>query len=157
MARPRFRPLAFPLAVVLLLAISEGAPQAGLLPSVFNAVSGLVDGTVGAVLKQGVWTVQVPAGAFSGAASITMTVPIGYPRVCQLEISPADKNTFSRQVILTAKLPTVTSGMRIEWFDQQHKTWMPVPGSAVDLSRGTVSASVWHFSEYRVGDGRSGW
>lgn len=157
MLRLRARHLALPLALLLLFPAFAETPQAGLISGLLNTVTRLVDGALGVVLNNGMWTAQVPSGAFTGTATITMSVPSNNPRSCQLDILPLSKNGFSRPVVVTAKVgPTVTSDMRIEWWDPSSQVWVPVPGSSVNLAQGTVSAPLSHFSRYRVG-GKSGW
>ena len=157
MIRPRRRLVSLPLAVLLLLSLSTQTPSAGLISGLLGVVTRTVNGVLGAVLNNGMWTAQVPAGAFTGSATITLSVPGSNPKTCQLDILPLSKNGFSRPVVLTAKIgSSVTSDMRIECYDPGSQTWVPVPGSIVDLSKGTVSAPLSHFSLYRVG-GRSGW
>lgn len=157
MLRLRARHLALPLALLLLFPAFTDAPQAGLISGLLNTVTRVVNGALGIVLNNGMWTAEVPAGAFTGSATITMSVPSNNPRTCQLDILPLSKNGFSRPVVVTAKVgPSVTRDMWIEWWDPSSQVWVPVPGSSVDLSKGTVSAPLSHFSLYRVG-GKNGW
>lgn len=159
------RAITLPLTVLFLVCATAGAPRAGLvteLPglvsNVVNAVTQVVDGALGAVLRTGLWTVQIPAGAFAGTATVSLNASASNPTVCGLEIAPASKNGFANPVTLTARIPLgmSASSARIEWFNPQTQAWDPVPGSSVNLLTRTVSAKIWHFSQYRV-DGRSGW
>jgi hypothetical protein len=163
---PRIRRFLAPLLVALCIAFTvTGEPQAGLLSGATGLISGVlsaltqvVNGLVGAVLTKGAWTAQIPAGAFNGTATITMTTSSSDPALCQFDLSPASLNGFAKPVTLTAKVPFGISlaSARIEWYNPQTQSWEPVPGSAVNAQARTVSAPVWHFSTYRV-DGRNGW
>jgi hypothetical protein len=129
-----------------------------LLSGVVGALVQVVNGAVGALVSRGTWTVQIPAGAFEGTATVTMTTTSSNPNVCEFQISPATKNGFAKPAVLTSRIPLgmSVSTACIEWYNPQTGTWDPVPGSAVNAQTRTVSAPVWHFSQYRV-DGRSGW
>jgi len=147
---------------------TAGGPQAGVvsettslvtgLPSLVNALVQVVNGAVGGVLSRGMWTAQIPAGAFSGTATLSLSTQAATPNVCQLGISPADKNAFAKPVVLTAKIPLTmaASSAQIQWYNPQTQAWEAVPGSSVNALARTVSAPLWHFSTYRV-DGRNGW
>ncbi len=119
-------------------------------------------GSLGGTLTNGRWRVDVPPDAIEGTAVITLAVPSLSSSTCQLEISPASKNSFSVPATLTADCRGVPeSELRsyvIFWFDPNTKVWVPVSGSRVDLTTKTVSAPLLHFSTYSVGSyGKSGW
>jgi len=163
-SRHRARHLAPLLVALCLLSTTAIAPQAsllsettGLLSGALSVVTRVVSGTLGAVLRDNNWTVQIPAGAFSGTATVTMTTGSD-PTICQFEISPSTKNAFLKPATLIARVPTDVdlSDAHIEWFNPRTEAWEAVPGSTVNPLLHTVSAPVWHFSTYRV-DGRSGW
>jgi hypothetical protein len=144
------------------------AESNGLLGDVISIVNGLVklvfriltiDGSVGGSLTNGRWNVNLPPGAISGTATISVGVADASSSSCQLDISPADKNHFSVPARLTVSCPNVsTSELQryvIFLYNPQTKTWAPVDGSTVDLNTKTVSAPLQHFSQYSVG--RAGW
>jgi len=150
----------------------RSAQEAGLIGSVISVVDALVKlvfkaltivGNVGGSLTNGRWRVDVPAGAFDGSATVRIGVINSTSPSCQLEISPADKNNFRTPVRLTAVCSGVSSYQLkdyvIFWFNPATKTWVPVEGSAVDLTSKTVSAPLQHFSAYAVGPrgGKAGW
>lgn len=123
-----------------------------------------IDGAVGGVVKLGRFTATVPAGAFRGNATIILTVPEPSAKICQLEITPNSNNTFAAPVILSAKVNDAgvdkKHRLAILYFDPVTETWTEVPGSSLDPDSGEVSAPLYHFSIYGVGDplsGRSGW
>jgi hypothetical protein len=133
----------------------------GLLKLVFRVLD--VVGSLGGSLSNGRWTVNVPAGAFDGTATVRLGVQSLLSPTCQLEISPADKNHFTVPVQLTASCPGVSSDVLrnyvILWYNPDTAAWTPVAGSTVDLVNHTVSAPLQHFSNYAVGpaDGKAGW
>jgi hypothetical protein len=140
-----------------LLLVTADQPQAGLFSGLVNTLTQVVDGAVGGLLSQGMWTVRIPAGAFDGTATVSLSA-LSSSNACQLEISPASKNAFAKPVTLTAKIPLTmsASSAQIQWYNPQTQAWETVPGSTVNALSRTVSAPLWHFSTYRV-DGRSGW
>src|SRR5262245_22834081 len=119
-----------------------------------------LNGTVGAVLDNGRWSVTVPSGAVSGAANVSLSVSDPLSPVCDLGILPASKNHFDVPVTLTVACPGVSDlqlrNWTIFWYDPANKTWVPVPGAVVDLTTRTISAPLQHFSTYGVG-GKAGW
>lgn len=138
-----------------------GGAVTGLLKLVFKVLN--VVGSVGGSLSNGRWRVDIPAGAFDGAATVGVGVRgSDAPRV-ELEITPADKNNFRTPVRLSVNCSSVpTWELRnyvIFWFNPATRTWDEVPGSSVDLNRKTVSAPLQHFSSYAVGPkgGKAGW
>jgi len=150
----------------------RSAQSTDLIGSVVSVVDGLVKlvfkaltivGSVGGSLTNGRWRVDVPAGAFDGSATVRIGVIDDTSPSCQLEILPAEKNNFRIPVRLTASCSSVPAEQLkdyvIFWFNPATKTWVPVVGSTVDLTRKTVSAPLQHFSVYAVGakGGKAGW
>lgn len=157
--------------------VSGRAPEpTGLLDTVGGVLGGALDGVmmlvvktlhivgdVGGSLSNGRWRLDVPAGAFDGAADISMSLLDRTGTRCELEITPAEKNNFDKPVRLTIDC----SGVPVEQlktfvifrYDPAKNTWNPVAGSKVDLKRKTVSAPLYHFSTYAVArsDGKAGW
>ena len=128
--------------------------------SVIAALSRVVNGTVGGALTSNNWTLEVPAGAFSGSATITMqemNASDGSPTV-DLTISDPSLNNFSNPVQL--KFRTTSSDARVYWWDPVARVHREVPGQSVTaLPSGgyELSAPLYHFSEYSVRGGRAGW
>jgi hypothetical protein len=121
-----------------------------------------INGLLGGLVRAGRFTVIVPPGAFSGFAAVTVSQPDLSTLVCDLSISPASKNGFLVPVLLLADcrglLPgTLLSTSFISWYDPANGTWTRVPGSTVNLLNLSVQAPLWHFSRYRVEDGKAGW
>jgi hypothetical protein len=137
----------------------------GLVNDVGNLVFKTVDivGSVGGTATNGRWTVNVPPGAVSGNASVSVgVVSPGSGRVT-LDITPVTKNHFDTPVTLTVDCQNVpASQLRnyiLYWRDPQAGCWVPVDGSTVDLAHRTVSAPLHHFSTYTTGPagGKVGW
>ena len=135
-----------------------GSVVDGVVKLVFKALT--IVGDVGGSLSNGRWQVDVPAGAYSGSATVKIGVSSNASSSCQLEISPAEKNGFRVPVQLTADCSNVPSDQLkdyvIFWFNPATGAWVPVDGSTVDLAHKTVSAPLKHFSTYAVG-GKAGW
>jgi hypothetical protein len=119
-------------------------------------------GTLGGTVRAGNFTVVIPPLALSGTATITVTQPDRDKPFVQLRISPSSANKFRSPVTLIAdaspmdgaKLPLA----KIDWFNPATGQWEAVQGSNVSLLSTTVSAPLWHFSDYRVGSGgKAGW
>ena len=130
----------------------------GVAKLVFKVLT--IVGDVGGSLSNGRWQVDVPAGAYSGSATVKIGVSSNTSSSCQLEISPAEKNGFRVPVQLTVDCSNVPSDQLkdyvILWLNPATGTWVPVDGSTVDLTHKTVSAPLKHFSTYAVG-GKAGW
>ena len=115
----------------------------------------VVNGSRGASLQCGRFSLSVPAGAFSGTGTVTMTLTDNTLAVVDLEISPASLNQFGRPVRLTYN----TSGLSpaggrytIYWYNPATGTWVDLNAKT---DRTTASVSLQHFSKYRAG--KAGW
>lgn len=119
-----------------------------------------IDGQQGGTLKAGRWTVTVPPGAYTGNATIFITVPDKSVIMCTLDISPASSNKFNIPVILTANCNGAAasdpSSLGMAWFNPSTWLWEPVTGSKADASW-NVTAPLRHFSIYGVFGGKAGW
>jgi hypothetical protein len=148
---------------------ARSAQDAGLIGGLLDILKGLVVktlnliGSIGGSLSNGRWVVVIPPNAVQGDATVYLGVSSSTSTSCQLEISPADKNSFQSPVTLTVSCPDVpTTTLKsyvILWWDPARSVWVPVQGSKVDLVNKTVSAPLAHFSTYSVGppSGRAGW
>ena len=132
------------------------AENSGLLSSTAKVVSGTVNGLLGGVIRNGDWTVKIPAGSFSGVGVVTVTVPDPGVRSCQLGIFPSILNTFRGPVTLSCRLqsPDEVTGYQMQWWDPSSKTWKTIP-STTSLRTMTCDAPLAHFSTYRCG--KAGW
>jgi hypothetical protein len=126
------------------------------LSTTSQIVTGTVNGLVGGVLKNGDWTVKIPAGAFSGIGVVTITVPDPGVRSCDLSIAPSVLNSFRVPVTLSCRLQSTSevATYEIQWWDPSAKTWNSVP-STTSATTMSCDATLPHFSTYRCG--KAGW
>ena len=147
------------------VALARGARQGSEIREVARCVGGVI--VVVARARPRSCLVPAPGRVVVGGVIGRRTVRIGViddtSPSCQLEILPAEKNNFRIPVRLTASCSSVPAEQLknyvIFWFNPATKTWVPVVGSTVDLTRKTVSAPLQHFSVYAVGakGGKAGW
>ena len=118
--------------------------------------SQLINGAVGGSLSVGSFRVEVPAGAFQGSATISITQSDPGILVCDLGISPLSANQFAVPVSLVARLPSATALITDQnmWYDPSAQGWRLI-GSAPDPLSGELRSVLWHFSTYATG--RAGW
>jgi len=168
---PRF--LVAPLAAMSLLTGCSSAPlgppppsRASLEPTKTSWVqpagvtsspllaTGVINGLVGGTVQVGPWKVLVPAGAFSGSGTITISIPDPTVAQCDLNISPSALNSFKVPVTLSCTFKSATDAQRSDlyWWDPSAKVWRVVPSTLLGSTR---SALLWHFSKYSAG--RAGW
>jgi hypothetical protein len=131
--------------------------SSGVISTTSQIVTGTVNGLVGGVLKNGDWTVKIPAGAFSGIGVVTITVPDPGVRSCDLNIVPSMLNSFRVPVTLSCRLQSTTevATYGIQWWDPSAKTWKSLP-STTSATTMSCDATLPHFSTYRCG-GKAGW
>ena len=112
-----------------------------------------IKGPEGGTLSAGIFTVVIPPGAVEGSATITVSQPDPSQPVAVLSIHPNDKNSFAVPVTLTATLPNLDAAwlMKSGMSEQSDLgTWQAMSSSQADAQTMTVSASLAHFSTYRV-------
>jgi len=147
------------------LTLAAGAPTTKPAPnssdtSTFRrvtTVTGSVNGARGGSVSNGIWALAIPAGAFSGTAEISISVPALNPYTCDLQITGAP-NSFRVPVRLAANAsarPEDPSALTIYWYNPQTATWVD-QSAAGDASRRTVTASLSHFSTYKL-SAKAGW
>ncbi len=122
-----------------------------------------IDGAVGGSLTVGRFTVTVPAGAYNGPATVTISAPDSTVLQCNLAISPGNIDRFVVPVTLStscAGIPGLDlSGLQTLWRNPADGLWYPEATSANVLAA-TVNTPLGHFSSYGVADtniGKSGW
>lgn len=140
-------------------------------PSRVLTVSKRIDGAVGGRIVCGRFVASVPAGAFDGVGTITMSMPDTTIMLCDLEVSPADLNGFLKPIDLelhTSGTTTDLDSLEIYWWDPDASKWTamgcqkptslervlvdelltvePVQGALLPLA---------HFSRYAAG--KAGW
>ena len=136
---------------------STSVPEpAALTGSVLTQTSALINGTVGGVVKLGDWSVNIPAGAFAGSATVTINVPDPAVAKCDLNISPASANAFKVPVLLSCRLRTTTEVLADDmmWWDPAASKWRVI-ASAPSVATMSRVAPLWHFSKYACG--KAGW
>ncbi len=123
--------------------------------------SAQIDGGKGGTLTVGRFTLQVPAGAYDGSATLGIYVADQGVLQCDLSISPLTANHFAAPVMLTSSYAGATvadpSALVEVWLDPTTNLWRLVPGSSVDAVQQVVTVPLSHFSSYGVADGRAGW
>jgi hypothetical protein len=130
---------------------------AGGLPTSLKSTM-MVDGSRGGMLRAGRFSVKVLPGAFSGTATVTLSMPDSNLMICDLSISPASANRFKIPAQLTADFSsssiTDVSTLTTYWYDPTHITWVNL--SARSRTTGSVvTTALDHFSTY--GSGKAGW
>ena len=117
-----------------------------------------IDGNVGGTLRAGRFSVKIPAGAFKGPATVTISMPDTTVMICQLGITPEAANKFKTPAMLTADLssPTMTdaSGCTNYWYDPTRFTWVSLTSKS-RCSGTLITTALDHFSTY--GSGKAGW
>src|SRR5436853_7689067 len=112
------------------LSVDPSPPGSG-LSTTSRIVSGTVNGLMGGVLKNGDWTVRIPAGAFSGIGVVTVTVPDPGVRSCDLHIAPSTLNAFRVPVTLSSRLHSAyeVQDYQMQWWDTDAKEWKVIPST----------------------------
>ncbi len=121
-------------------------------PAASKVVSGTIKGAVGGVLRNGDWTVRIPAGSFAGMGLVTFVVPDPAVRSCELRIVPSLLNSFQVPVTLSCRLQSqdeVRTYVMQRW-DPDMRAWQVV-GSQTDSKALSCDAALPHFSTYRCG------
>jgi hypothetical protein len=130
--------------------------HAGLLSTTAKVVTGTVNGVLGGIIRNGDWTVKIPAGSFEGIGLVTVNVPDPSVRSCELGIFPSLRNSFRVPVTLSCRLQSADEvrDFTMQWWDPSTKAWKAIE-SATDASQMTCDAPLPHFSTYRCG--KAGW
>jgi len=130
---------------------------AGALPTSLKSTAN-VDGGRGGMVRVGRFSVKIPAGAFSGAATVTMSMPDSNVMICDLSITPSSANKFRYPAQLTADFSssamTDVSTLTTYWYDPTRITWVNLSARS-RISGSTVTTALEHFSKY--GSGKAGW
>jgi len=136
--------------------ISTVPTLAAKLPITGLSSSRGINGLLGGSLSCGRFRVTIPAGAFSGTGTVTMTVADTGTAVVALSISPSNLNNFKLPAVLSFD-PTglgLTYPVVIYWYDTQRKVWVSL-ATGVDVATGLPTVLLTHFSTY--GAGKAGW
>lgn len=135
-------------SVLAVLSMSVGlVPQArGAAPPGSSAV---IDGRVGGQLTCQAWIVDVPAGAFNGVATVSMTVVNGPDPTIDISISNPLLNKFQVPVLLRHRAVSA-KGKSIFWWDPAAQSWVRVPTQIANYNTNVLTAFLSHFSTYSV-------
>ena len=117
-----------------------------------------IDGDKGGSVHVGRFTVTVPPGAFSGPATVTISMPDSSLMICELSITPLSANAFQVPVLLTADLSSPgladASEFTMYCYDVNGcKLVNLFSKSRVDGA--SLTTALEHFSTY--GAGKAGW
>jgi len=157
------------------LSLPDLDPNAG---SRALTTSGTVDGSAGGWLQCGRFLLAVPAGAFVGKGTITMSMRDSTAMVVDLAIAPEELNRFAVPVLLSLKTTGVdvpADSLALYWFNSLESKWVDMPteksltsttdcmlqviggSGTVPLSSSDsgVSTALAHFSRYSAG--KAGW
>jgi hypothetical protein len=128
-------------------------------------VSAVMDGAKGGTLRCGRFLLSVPAGAFEGEGTVSMSMPDSTVMVVDLEISPGELNDFKEPVklcLLTDGTDLEEEELQIYWWDPDREDWKAL-GCDKDLSddtavTGTSEGLLTHLSHFsRYSGGKAGW
>ena len=150
-------PISPPVFVTVPVTLSAQDPP----ESEIEPASQRVDGAVGGVVVAGRFRLTVPAGAFSGPATITVFVPDAAELACSLEINPPGANLFRLPVVLETDCVGArvahASDLALARWEPALGAWRVVNGSGVDVKLWKVRAGLEHFSRYEVVETKAGW
>ena len=136
---------------------SPSVNLAGSLPASLKSTVNM-DGSRGGMVRVGRFTVKLPAGAFSGTATVTLSMPDSNVMICDLSITPSSANKFRYPAQLTADFSssgiTDVSTLTTYWYDPARITWVNLSAKS-RISGSTVTTALEHFSKY--GSGKAGW
>jgi len=153
---------------------AAGAPTMEVLPAGDRKVSrsAVVDGSVGGKMRCGRFVLLLPAGAFDGTGTVTMSMPDSTIMILDLEISPADLNGFKKPIdlaITTSDLTVSPDSLQLYYYNPESKEWLSLscdtaveddPRLVEDAeplqtpARGLLTP-LFHFSKYSAG--KAGW
>ena len=134
-------------------------------------VSNRIDGSVGGRLVCGRFVASVPAGAFDGVGTITMSMPDSTIMLCDLNVEPVELNGFLKPIDLalhTTGTTTDLDSLEIYWWDPDARSWKAMGCQkstnlervlldellTADAIEGAVLPLA-HFSRYAAG--KAGW
>jgi hypothetical protein len=138
---------------------AESANLAGAAPSPRSVSASVwIEGTRGGMVRAGRFSVKVPAGAFSGTAIVTLSMPDSTVMVCDLAITPSSANAFKVPAQLVADFSSTNiqdvSTLTMYWYDPNRLTWVNCSSKSRTLGA-YVTMYLDHFSRYAAG--KAGW
>lgn len=150
---------------------AAGAPTMEVLPVADRKLSrsAVVDGSVGSKMRCGRFVLLLPAGAFDGSGTVTMSMADSTVMILDLAISPADLNGFQKPIdlaITTTDLSVSPDSLQIYYYNPESKEWLSLScdhtveddprlvEEALTTTRGLLTP-LFHFSKYSAG--KAGW
>ena len=147
--------------VFVTLPVPQAASVQGSAGSGVETVSQRVDGAVGGVVVAGRFRLTIPAGAFSGPATVSVSVPDAAELACSLEINPPSANLFRLPVLLEADCVGArvarASDLALARWEPSLGAWRVLGTSRADSKLWKVRAGLEHFSRYEVVETKAGW
>ncbi len=137
-------------------AVDASVSMASTLPKSVSA-SAKLDGSKGGTVRAGRFRVTLPPGAFSGFATVTVSVADTTVMICDLSTSPQSANKFTNPALLITDYSGTSvdvSTLTTYWYDPTRLLWVSL--SARSRTSGTaIVTSLDHFSRYATG--KAGW
>jgi hypothetical protein len=130
----------------------------------------MMDGDVGGKMRCGRFVLLVPAGAFTGTGTVTMSMADSTVMIVDLAIEPADLNGFQKPIdlaITTTDISVSPESLQIYYYNPDSKEWLSLScDTAVEddprlMEEGVVTVTrglltpLMHFSKYSAG--KAGW
>lgn len=118
-----------------------------------------IDGAKGGSICLGRFTLDVPAGAWYGTGTVTVTIPDESKVMCDLSITPASLNGFNMPLTLRMKTTgcDTTDPLLPGYWDPAFGKWTHIPGGYQEAGSKDVIAPLYHFSRYGALGGKAGW
>lgn len=141
------------------------------LPTGDRAISTsmVMDGATGGKMRCGRFVLLVPAGAFEGTGTVTMSMPDSTVMIVDLSIEPADLNGFAKPIdlaITTTDVSVSPESLQIYYYNPEAKDWTSLScdttlqddprlvEDAITTTTGLLTPLT-HFSKYSAG--KAGW
>ena len=137
--------------------VADPMKAGGVTPRAVSS-SSVIDGNRGGSVRAGRFSVRLPAGAFVGPATVTVSMQDSTVMICELSITPQAANKFKNSAELTADLssPDVVdaSAFTMYWYDPAKADWVNLFAKS-RVNGSNVTTTLDHFSTY--GAGKAGW
>ncbi len=129
----------------------------------------VIDGSVGGKMRCGRFVLLLPAGAFTGEGTVTMSMPDSTVQIVELEIAPAELNAFEKPIdlaITTTDLSVSPDSLQLYYYNPELKEWQSLAcdntveddprlvEEVLTTTRGLLTPLL-HFSKYSAG--KAGW
>lgn len=122
-------------------------------------LSGVIDGLKGGRLENEHVRLDIPSGAFTGLATVSVRFDDPSRFIVDLDIQPAILNRFTQDVELRLKCggkSTTSTPPAAWWWNPDDSLWYGLTSSQFDSSSDEVRVRLRHFSTYAAG-GKAGW